>query len=268
MNCNSSGQHWVDSSVDPHTGLKVEGAKGGIKGPPRPCGWAVHSIGGESLPSPLCVQRPLEGCFSAFATPDEISDHLPDGFWASQGKLAAGHAEGKLHGSSHPRTAESPPLLRLIRQIGEANGTVDPPRRALSFGGEGMRDGDEVVHSDMAASYGAMEVATLKALLEPHRLPPTQQGGTANASPPRLSLIDLAKGLQPVRPQARAIFLQVPSKAAIAAQPLLQELEHFDSALVQLYGRKRFPKDMHETLIWPWHRCLKMARANKCTAVC
>eukprot|EP00965_Chrysotila_dentata_P208360 6184642-Pleurochrysis_carterae.AAC.3 len=48
----------------------------------RPCGWVLHRIGARRLPRPLCVQRPLEGCFHAFALPTELEHaRLPADFW-------------------------------------------------------------------------------------------------------------------------------------------------------------------------------------------
>jgi hypothetical protein len=87
MQCDAPGQTWVDARVDPRTGMPRHLSYRAHRDRPRPCGWAIHEIGGEQLPEPACVQRPPEGCFLAFATPNELSPHLPSGYWNGTARL-------------------------------------------------------------------------------------------------------------------------------------------------------------------------------------
>ena len=41
----------------------------------------MQHIGRQPLPRPLCVQRPLEGCFRTMAMPNEMAPYLPPTYW-------------------------------------------------------------------------------------------------------------------------------------------------------------------------------------------
>ena len=117
MRCNASGTTWIDKRVDVRTGHVIEGTR--VSG--RACGWVVHKLGGEELSEPLCVQRPLTGCFHAFATPDEIAAFSPPGLWA--------------HSSNHTGLSQdklrSLPLIELLRRSDTANVTIKNLRDRL-----------------------------------------------------------------------------------------------------------------------------------------
>ena len=104
MRCDAAGQAWVDPRVDIRTGLPKEVGAPPPRSP-RACGWAFHSLRGSRLKQPLCIQRPLEGCFTAFATPDEIAADVPHGFWR------AGRRAVRPRGGA---PSPSPPTARLI----------------------------------------------------------------------------------------------------------------------------------------------------------
>ena len=105
-----------------------------------------------------------------------------------------------------------------------------------------------------------------------------QPAGGVQLSAGTMGLVDLALGLGaravPSTP-SRVLLLQVPSQAAMARQPVLLQLKSFDEALRRLNGGGLVPDgrlmaagDLRRHLLPAWHRCLKMVRNNKCTAVC
>ena len=75
MECHQPGSRWVDEHIDVRTGLPTV-RRGSVEGQPtrrhvlvdgRCTRWQ------RGPPAPLCMQRPHEGCFHAFATPDELA---------------------------------------------------------------------------------------------------------------------------------------------------------------------------------------------------
>jgi hypothetical protein len=77
MSMPRSRRSWLDRSVDA-SGLPVRAT---LEPRTRPCGWALHHVQQQQLPVPLCVQRPLEGCFRTFAMPNEMAPYLPATYW-------------------------------------------------------------------------------------------------------------------------------------------------------------------------------------------
>ena len=199
MRCDGDAQRWVDERVDPRSGERVAT---GNQASPRPCGWAVHSLGGERLPAPLCVQRPLEGCFLAFATPNELAPHLPTGYWSGEarrrcaeggaacawarevdvfaGRAAANLTTGTLVDrlqpyclppmpppppfADTPQTAPIPRPPSLTRRA-EAVLLLNAPRRAAMLSVP-MLASPPIFNEALASAYKALGVASLSELMK------------------------------------------------------------------------------------------------------
>ena len=157
MRCDMSGQRWVDERIHVRTGDMRRREK--IRHPtPRPCGWAEHTLGGEQHGRPLCIQRPMQGCFHAFATPDEIAPHVPRGFWSDYWKGGACGQQPSAGGSSDDG--------RCMRQL--------PPRIEIP-----PIKGKAVLNQHTASSE-QLHADALQKLLAPYALP-------ANSSAPPLA---------------------------------------------------------------------------------
>ena len=251
MRCDLDDQWWVDDRIDPNTGVlnqrlmdeRTAIRKSGRKPPKgveRPCGWAVHSIGGEMLPHALCVQRPMEGCFHAFATADELAAHLPSGFWRG---FAEGGASRNGESSSSQPLVGGHPTIELPKRMANAPTIAGRLRDALG------RRAYEPLTIDAALSLGNPELAR-------HILPEVKMnwGGAGGPIPNNIAPLSSA-----------ILFLKAPPASALAAkeQALVNELATFDKAIAQLKA------GWHETrLSSAWNRCLKMVRKSKCTSVC
>ena len=251
MRCDTPGQQWVDERIHVRTGemkkreKKMSRDTRGVyfelelkpKAPSRPCGWAVHAIGGEALPKPLCIQRPMgeSACFHAFATPDEITPYLPHGYWPAQ---------------VHRQTQRALSLASCNGTLGDSSGSGGPcatprvielPRPTL------------MLNFRRAAAYEPITLESLLSALEPYALP---SNPSAAAPAPGSGARD-----------APLLLLKAPSPSTLAKQRVLTQLDDFDrmlAALKKSYG----PDYAHLVIGAAWSRCLKMVRTNKCTAVC
>ena len=250
MRCDLPGQRWVDERVDVRTGgasaafVAEDAARRSSAAdstttlkvsPQRPCGWAMHRVGQEALSEPLCIQRPLEGCFHAFATPDEIAPYVPPGFWNDSINVAA--TAGGTRAGIRTGTGALP-SLRLFRRT--------PPRSSLLSQAleAAERTWEPLTTTDVAAKA------------KPFVLPDwTGWDWTAGASASQA----------PAFP-APLLLLEVPGRGALRAQPLVEDLRHFSAALKALSGMDQLGSA--RGLGTAWSRCLKMVRNNKCTSVC
>ena len=99
MRCDLPGQRWVDERVDVRTGgasaafvaedARRSSAADGTTtkvSPQRP--W-LGDVWDKKAVEAACIQRLPEGCFHAFATPDEIALYVPPGFWNDSTNVAA-----------------------------------------------------------------------------------------------------------------------------------------------------------------------------------
>ena len=226
MRCDLPNQKWVTSGYD-LSGMPLLG--GHVSQRERPCGWAMHHVNGRRLPRPLCVQRPLEGCFGAYATPNELDAHVPPGYWNGTAPAAA-----------------LPPQLRLVVRPGEALG----------------------------AGEGGAPPGLLRQMLELPHLPPilpshlSVDASGAGAQPVSMAASALA-GAAPVdRPpragaEAKVVHIAPPPAPDLVGH-WLGQLEGFDAARRRLSSEGR----AEGLLGRAWNECLKMARNNKCAAVC
>ena len=233
MRCDLPGQRWISSQVDARTGSPLPPPAKGAQGSGRPCGWAIHYLGGEQLPEPLCVQRPTEGCFLAFATPDEISAHLPAGYWngtAAHGTAAASASPGPPSVEGIPK---QPRAASLVEQA------LQPSRRA----------------------WAELSVDLVHASALPFVLPQAPDpGGTDGFD-------DLRPPPQAASAAAAALLLlRVPRRGALKEQPLLSQTSAFDAAVRKLSGSDRL--GAARGLGAAWHGCLGMVNNPKCTSVC
>ena len=269
MECHQPGSRWVDEHIDVRTGLptvrrgSVEGA---ANSPPRPCGWALHSVGNEDLPAPLCMQRPHEGCFHAFATPDELAPHLPAGYWNGSCSVEAPPIAPLGARARVPRCQPLPPVLRWWDERHSQAGGDTP---------------------SSAASSPHPELDHLYALLAPfmattHRRPrPRGRVGRSQSAAQLDSdgLVELAlgrtgRGLQPTpvsalsAPPLPVLLLQAVPLDAISQVSIVSKLATFDRELRRINGGTLQPQGAAPGLGTAWIRCLSMVRRNKCTAVC
>ena len=230
MRCGARGQTWVEQRIDARTG-ELQGFQ---RKSPRPCGWAAHTLGGEALPEPLCIQRPLEGCFYAFATPDELTPHLPRGYWSSTTREFCPNTNASA-ARGDCGTIGQLPRVELPLPV-EQPGLTGTIRKALS-----MR------------SYAEITLSELSRVLQPHTIDPATQYVNRK----------FARSRAPLLSPAPVLFLKTPDSSALRQQRLLSSLSDFDAALKRL-------KDAYGTdyLTYEWSKCLKMVRNNKCTAVC
>ena len=298
VRCDAEGQAWVEERIDARTGWptsqrdgKGKGSKGkggggggvsGIddrSGRGRPCGWAFHHIAERSstveLEEPLCVQRPLEGCFLAFATPDELAPHVPRGFWRRF--AARGRTPASTPASTPARTpASTPGSAPASAQPGAVTETV---LSAATAEVEARQHATPTVEAD-AHEFRRVSSSFAKG-------PPTVEAD----APPLLSLFDGANGrnltlddlLRRTRPyvlpttfptsagataaRVPLLLIRTPSAALLAQQPLLEK-ERVGEALRTINRGSLVPTNGPARWGATWMQCMRMVLNNKCAAVC
>ena len=230
----------------------------------RPCGWAFHHIAERSstveLEEPLCVQRPLEGCFLAFATPDELAPHVPVGFWR---RFAA-------RGRTPARTPASPPASTPASTPASAQpgAVTETVLSAATAEVEAQQHATPTVEADAPPLLSLFDGANgrnltlddLSRRTRPYVLPtttlptttlPTTFPTSAGASAARVPLL----------------LIGTPSAALLAQQPLLDK-ERVGEALRTINRGSLVPTNGPARWGATWMQCMRMVLNNKCAAVC
>lgn len=184
--------------------------------------------------------RPLlQGCFHAFATPDELAAHLPRGFWrrfvrAQRGGLGA-------DGGARSKTSEQ----------------TEAPSAPNDFAGR--REPSRLHLFDSSVN---LTVEDLRVRLRPFAIPRTAAPSFSHA------LAQQPSPLLAVASTAPLLLLESPSAAAFAQQPLLADLAIFDAAIKVLNQGNPVPVDGPAGWGSMWAQCMKMVRNNRCASVC
>ena len=304
VRCDAEGQAWVEELIDARTGwptsqsdVKGKGSKGkggggggvggsggvgrvgGVggmddrSGRGRPCGWAFHHIAERSstveLEEPLCVQRPLEGCFLAFATPDELAPHVPVGFWrrfAARGRTSASAQPGaetllsattavvdaRLHATVEADAHESRRVSSSVVKGPPAVEADAPPLLSLFDGANGRNlTLDEL--SRRTRPY------VLPTTTRPYVLPTTTRPYVLPTT------IPMSAGAAAAR--VPLLLIGTPSAALLAQQPLLDK-ERVGEALRTINRGSLVPTNGPARWGSTWMQCMRMVLNNKCAAVC
>ena len=222
------------------------------------------------------MQRPPEGCFAAYATPDEMAPHLPPGYWNGSCSVEAP--------STAPPSTTPPTGTPLAAQARVPTCRQLPP--VLRWWDDHRRPEGHDASLSGASTSLPPNLADLAALLAPfmttsYRLnakgritrsqPTGEQGGDR--------LVELALGRaggglpppprrDPSAPPPPVLLLQAVPLHAVSQLPIVSKLASFDRELRRINGGTLQPKGGAPGLGAAWIRCLSMVRKNKCMAVC